>query len=80
MKQLTLTTIISIYLSTFEYIIMLVTNQQAYNPNAVRTDWLHEYVEAERKHGVSMYVSIVTALLRVPIIQVIALEALQIAT
>ena len=41
----------------------------------------HEYVEAERKHGVSMYVSIVwTALLRVPIIQVIALEALQIAT
>ena len=38
MKQLTLTAMLSIYLSTFEYIIMLVTNQQAYNPNAVRTD------------------------------------------
>ena len=39
---------------------------------------MHEYIEAERKHGVSMYVSIVwTALPRVPIIQGIALEALQ---
>ena len=38
MKQPTLTAMLSIYLSTFEYIIMLVTNQQVYNPNAVWTD------------------------------------------